>query len=707
VTSLVAARRSGARTYRLDGRERYADTGRDVDEQLGSHVLLWVVDDPQAWAAAVEAAGDAEPGRWPTASRYLGEARREQAYESARRIRKDGAHRRVHDVFHDRARADAAAAELRRAHPNPGVRYLVAPIEQVDACPAAHCRQPRIHADGTWWHHTGRYPTECAARPAPEPEPEPGDFVVDAGHGTLRCGWCEQTETWPQTGSWTLTGYHLLGVHTATDTLVVLAEATTRAGQTIHLPHHCLAIPADQHARYATHRPGPARAGPRRPPHREAIAVTATPRYLAPTVTVEPVPDSWTPGNHQGGEPQFDGYGGHRRPDVFVTLNLRTGRLSAVNGFPAFDREQAGHRGGWSGPGWYHLGADLWMRGYGWTRTPTQLAWAGNSATWMLDAAGVNARLQRIRPVAQQLVDALDPVPGTGAYDWTLRATALEGAISGLAGSYSDHPREPVIGDRYGTGVISFAELIEADPDLIDPLWATMTDEQLDEVARTWTGDGDRSGKYIYGPTEQRLCAHFGWGGWQNGVAPDRPHSTPSFYVVHARIDLRRWRDTAIATATGLPTGYAAELLPDGYTGDDLYASSTDADLDRIAAAIDATAAYHRQVALVGTRELLAGQRARLRDRVRREAAAAAAVTADLQERLRAARAASDGLLLQVIGFAEQPEHQADGTLDYAALAQLGAMTEAAARARFAAVDEPLVPDETAELPAEPVGSRR
>ena len=82
----------------------------------------------------------------------------------------------------------------------------------------------------------------------------------------------------------------------------------------------------------------------------------------------------------------------------------------------------------------------------------------------------------------------------------------------------------------------------------------------------------------------------------------------------------------------------------------------------------------------------------------RREAAAAAAVTAVLQERLRAARAASDGLLLQVIGFAEQPEHQADGTLDYAEVARLGAMTEAVARARFAAVDEPLVSGEPAEL---------
>jgi hypothetical protein len=122
VTSLTTARRLGTRTYLLDGRERYSDTGRPVDEQLGTHVLLWVVDDPQAWAAVVEAASDAEPTRWSAASRHLGQARREQAYESARQIRENGARRSVHAVFHDQARADAA--DLLRAHPNPGVRYL-------------------------------------------------------------------------------------------------------------------------------------------------------------------------------------------------------------------------------------------------------------------------------------------------------------------------------------------------------------------------------------------------------------------------------------------------------------------------------------------------------------------------------------------------------------------------------------------------------
>ena len=258
IQSLIVPRRIDSRTYVMDGRERYADTGRNIDERLGTHIVLWIVDDAEAWAAAVEADGDAEPARWAKSQRCIGEARREQAYESARKIRKDGEHRRIYSVYHDQGGADACVASLSRSHPNPGVRYLVAAIDQVDACPNPHCRQPRIHADGTWWHHLGRYPIECSAPPPPaepEREPEPGDFVIDAGHGTMRCGWCEQTEVWPQAGLgyWTLTGFHLLGVERETNTLVVLAEATNLTGEIVNLPHHCLAIPVEQHTKYAPH----------------------------------------------------------------------------------------------------------------------------------------------------------------------------------------------------------------------------------------------------------------------------------------------------------------------------------------------------------------------------------------------------------------------------------------------------------------------
>jgi hypothetical protein len=255
-TMTLAAPRRETRTYQRDGREVYADTGRPVGEKLGSHILLWIVDDPEAWAKAVEAEGDAQVGQWPKRRRYIGEERRTQAYESAAQIRAEGPVRSWHAACHDAGRAEAMAADLRRSHPNPGVRYEVVPITATGACPK--CKQPTVEADGVWRHHFGRYPADCETRPESEPEPEPehvdGEFEINTGLGSMTCGYCNRTESWPEAalGYAKLTGFHLLGVERATNTLVVLAEAThAMTGATIGLPHDCLNIPADVHSRLA------------------------------------------------------------------------------------------------------------------------------------------------------------------------------------------------------------------------------------------------------------------------------------------------------------------------------------------------------------------------------------------------------------------------------------------------------------------------
>lgn len=249
----LAAPRRDTRTYVMDGRERYADTGRPVDERLGTHVLLWIVDDAEAWAKAVEAEGDAQVGQWPKSRRHIGEHRRVQAYESAAQIRADGPRRDWNAVYHDAERAEAAAAELRRSHPNPGVRYEVTAIVSVGACPT--CCQPTVEADGQIRHHAGRYPAECSIKPDPEPEPDrvDGEFEIDCGMGSMTCGYCNLTQSWPEAGLGyaRLTGFHLLGIHRPTNTLVVLVEAIGTSGQTVNLPHHCERIPGDVHRRYA------------------------------------------------------------------------------------------------------------------------------------------------------------------------------------------------------------------------------------------------------------------------------------------------------------------------------------------------------------------------------------------------------------------------------------------------------------------------
>lgn len=169
-TATTAPRRP-TRTYWWDGRETYVDTGRPVDETLGSHVVLWIVDDPQAWAAAVEAEGDVELTRWPKKDRALAEEWRAEHYQSAAQIRERGPHRSVRTHYHDGEQAAVSVADLYRSHPNPGVRYEAAEITGYSACP--DCHQPTIEAGGQWWHHLGRYPAECAKRPGPAPTDSP------------------------------------------------------------------------------------------------------------------------------------------------------------------------------------------------------------------------------------------------------------------------------------------------------------------------------------------------------------------------------------------------------------------------------------------------------------------------------------------------------------------------------------------------------
>lgn len=247
--TLIAPRRP-VRTCNRDGREVYIDTGRAVDEQLGSHVVLWIVDDPELWAKAIEVEGDAEAAKWPKKDRALAEHRRSRAYESADQVRADGPGRSWYAHYHDAESAHDSVASLRRSHPNPGVRYEVAEITATGACP--DCHQPMVQADGQWRHHTGRYPAECAVRPEREPEPErqPGEWEINIGRGSMICGYCDEDVAWGHAilGYVRLTGYHLLGIHRESGDLVVLAEATTLSGATDYLPHHCDKIPDEVRA---------------------------------------------------------------------------------------------------------------------------------------------------------------------------------------------------------------------------------------------------------------------------------------------------------------------------------------------------------------------------------------------------------------------------------------------------------------------------
>ena len=232
-------------TCMLGGHEVFRATGRRVDEDPGGWVVLWIVEDAEAWAASIEAEVWREISRasreclFPTASQ-------QQLLDGAARIREQGPSRTIRSVELDQQRAVAHVASLAAAGPDPGVRHEAAPVTATAACITCYC--PTIEADGWWWHDTGGYPAECPGRRCGRSLPlEPGDWEIDSI--SMTCGYCGLYVTWPETlRSWArLTGVRALGIHRDTGELVVLAEAAgvaAQPGQLGYLAHHCAEIPA-------------------------------------------------------------------------------------------------------------------------------------------------------------------------------------------------------------------------------------------------------------------------------------------------------------------------------------------------------------------------------------------------------------------------------------------------------------------------------
>lgn len=238
-------------TYLSNGAPVFRKTGRRVDEDLGTHVVLRKVFGPHSYADTIVAEVTAEISRGPK-NRRAPTWMQQQLLDDAARIRASGPTCTVYSVHHDEASMLATADSLCKAHPNPGVAYVPAPVTATAACATCYC--PMIEAYGQWWHHTGGYPAECPGRRARDLPLEPGDWEITATHMT--CGYCGRCVGWEETDrSWArLTGFHSLGVHRQTGELVVLAEVTgvaARPGETGHLPHHCTQIPDSVRAEYA------------------------------------------------------------------------------------------------------------------------------------------------------------------------------------------------------------------------------------------------------------------------------------------------------------------------------------------------------------------------------------------------------------------------------------------------------------------------
>ncbi|WP_431935746.1 hypothetical protein [Micromonospora sp. RP3T] len=398
--------------------------------------------------------------------------------------------------------------------------------------------------------------------------------------------------------------------------------------------------------------------------------------YTPPRVTIQPPTRPWS----TAPEPGTDGV------VVRIILNTKTGDLHAEPSPPGSH---------YSGP-YYEPARDLWIRTWGYERTPTRIGWDFTyGAPWMESSAATAMHLARIAGTAQALLDNLAPVPDTpGEWEWTPKATAAEERLANPGNYHYDDAYDPdaywssPLPDRCSYGVASVAELLDTCPEYADEAWVAMTDAELDNVAADLCGSpARRSGRLLPTDIKHAVLDRF-----HNDDRLGGNNGLP-VCLVGGRTGLRNWRNAAISARVGLPAKMAAAHLALASTVvERLTATTSDPELEQLAAQLDADAALHDRVALVGTVEHLRRHRTALRERVRDELAVVAAqhaVAAAELQRLSAIRA---GLLHQVVAFREPPEWP-DGADEpsYAELGRLAGMTRQSAREAI----RPTLPDYT------------
>ncbi len=128
------------------------------------------------------------------------------------------------------------------------------------------------------------------------------------------------------------------------------------------------------------------------------------------------------------------------------------------------------------------VGAALWAPSE-WAQVPRALYWVIDSGVPELPYLTVeegNALAHRLAPVAQRLLDGLVEVPGTDFWDWSPQSAQAGAEVS--RGCY----RSPDLweGNRL---CVSMEQVVEACPEVVSPGWAQLTDERLDDEARTLT----------------------------------------------------------------------------------------------------------------------------------------------------------------------------------------------------------------------------
>lgn len=199
-------------------------------------------------------------------------------------------------------------------------------------------------------------------------------------------------------------------------------------------------------------------------------------------ITLHPLPDDWTPpadweraslsvdSEDPGGERKLTGY----EAGIAFVLDTERRELSV---HPLTSRGAASDEVPGAYATYEHISNGV---------VPPRILLGGMRLNTSVDLARperINALLQEVRPLAQEIADNLLPVAGTTGRDWTARAADAQRAAAHLLERYPYRGTEYDFPYRRPWYLIDADTALKAIPSLISPAWADATDQQLQDAA--------------------------------------------------------------------------------------------------------------------------------------------------------------------------------------------------------------------------------
>ncbi|MFF7987541.1 hypothetical protein ACFZDK_52240 [Streptomyces sp. NPDC007901] len=274
-----------------------------------------------------------------------------------------------------------------------------------------------------------------------------------------------------------------------------------------------------------------------------------------------------------------------------------------------------------------------------------------------------NAFAREVAPLGESLLRNLQPVPGTGVFDWSAESASAGMDIQAACSRHRHPPR----GRR--PELVNMAEAVSVCPQLIQDRWATLDDKHLDEEAEGLNRFGLHNNPAI---TEAL------------GVDPDAHGAS----LVGTRAWLYEHR---VSAAAGRPMQSAASFFathPELVTAD-----TTTAELRAMPAKVRAVAEAEGIVLLGDTGHAADARRKQLRDEVLDDLAICSAVRAEAEAAVKSRHSAVYAYLYRALSW--EAQHSGEPAVSDTRLAELAHLNDRIVARLRAQLDQEITEERT------------